>query len=1192
MKVLGLRGFVIAGVLVSLGWLYQQSAQVDADAHVRLVGHFEQLRQQDARLGQYVLQARYGLLRNYDPLVTSAHEINQLLLALAQEAGSDFANAQSPLGQAYERLKKLYADKFTLLEAFKSHASVLRNSRAYLPLGVRQMVAQPGLTEPTREALHNLLESVLALDENHAVEASSHIQDLIQQIEHVMPAKYASEWHSLVAHVKLVLEYQAEVNRYTRDIILSATDTEGSAMFNAYGAQFTQRQVRADRYRLALATLAAALLLYVAWALLALQRARRTLTDSLRELEFQKYALDQHSIVSVADRSGKIIDINAKFTEISQYSRQELVGQDHRILNSGYHSAEFFRTMWSTIGHGQVWRGLVRNRCKDGSHYWVDSTIVPFRDDAGKVVRYVSIRTDVTDKVQADARLADQRAFYEQITETLGEGLYVQDGHGCCVYLNAEAERLLGWPREQLIGKRLHPVIHQQRPDGSLLAEADCPISHAVLAHGHAMLDDQVFVRRDGTAFPVALSCRAVRNETGRVASVVVAFTDISVRKQTEQQMQQARETAERAAQVKSDFLANMSHELRTPMNGIIGMTQLALETNLTSDQREYVGLVKSSADALLTIINDILDFSKIESGKLSIEVIAFSLESMLRDTMKALATRAHDKGLELLLHIAPDVPDRVMGDPGRLRQVMVNLLGNAIKFTERGEVELSVRCEASATAAATRLRFAVRDTGIGIAPDKFDAIFESFSQADTSTTRQYGGTGLGLTISAQLVSLMGGKILLNSASGQGSEFYFSLELPLAKGVDVQSYRKDGCIVGLPVLAVDDNETNRHLLVELLQHWRMRPVAVASAEQALLEINRAAQAGQPFALALLDVQMPDMDGFTLAQKMKQQAIGVAPIMMLTSQAQRGDVQRCRDLGLAAYLTKPVVASDLLDAIMTTLGAPGDTTDVLTRHTLREDRQQQVPAQRPLSLLLAEDNAVNQRLASILLGKQGHQLQIANNGQEAVQLWQQQRFDAVLMDVDMPLMNGYEATAQIRALEKDRGGHTPIIAMTAHAMAGAREECLAHGMDGYVSKPLALAALWHELQLVLPQDAALASATPASVAPSLPVADFDALRQTIGDDRALYDELVGLYQSDAPQQLQRIRDALVNKDALALRRAAHALRGMVGVFGAARTMAIAQQLEDSSDDSALCVALADDLERYLLELTSALDARQW
>jgi len=988
------------------------------------------------------------------------------------------------------------------------------------------------------------------------------------------------------------MDYQHEVDQLTRDITQSESVYEADALFAAYGALYDQRQRLADRYRLALALAAVAILAYVAWTLTALQRARRTLTRSLRELEFQKFALDAHSIDSVADRSGKIIDINDKFTEISQYSRDELVGQDHRVLNSGYHPHEFFKDMWATIGHGQVWRGLVRNRRKNGDFYWVDSTIVPFLDDDGKVLRYVSIRTDVTDQVAADQRLDAQRAFYEKITETLGEGLYVQDAQGQCIYANAEAEHLLGWTRDALLGKKLHPIIHHQRPDGSPLPERDCPITLAVLSNGHASMDDQVFVRRDGSTFPVALSSRAILDEDGRITSVVVAFTDISLRKQAEQEMLLARQAAERAAQVKSDFLANMSHEIRTPMNGIIGMTELALETHLQPDQREYIGLVKSSADALLTIINDILDYSKIESGKLSIEVIEFSLESMLRDTLKTLASRAHEKGLELLLHIAPDVPERVQGDPGRLRQVMVNLVGNAIKFTERGEVELSVLRVPGAPSDQVRLRFAVRDTGIGIPADKFETIFDSFSQADTSTARKYGGTGLGLTISAQLVSLMGGKIALDSTVGQGSEFHFNLDMPLGKANAAAVYQRTGRTTGLSVLVVDDNESNRRLLVELLQHWKMRPTAVANARQALAEVDRATQIGAPYAMALLDVQMPDIDGFTLAKMIRDGDSKVASIMMVTSQGQRGDAQRCRELGLAAYLTKPVVASDLLDAIMTTLGEPGpNASELVTRHTLREDRQHPQDGQRALTVLLAEDNAVNQRLASILLGKQGHQLRIANNGQEAVELWQQQRFDAILMDVDMPVMNGYEATERIRALEQERGSHTPIVAMTAHAMEGARDVCLAHGMDGYVSKPIELVALWRELNELLPQDATSPSPTTTVAMSALAVADFDVLRQTIGDDRALYDELVGLNRRDAPLQLQRIRDAIANDDAAAVRRGAHALRGMVGVFAAARTMAAAQQLEDQPDGPQRAQAL-QALEEALAQLDQALAEHPW
>jgi len=1183
-----LRTLVWPLALLLLAWLYFQSSQVDSSRHVRTVGHFEQLRQQDARLNQFVLQARFNLLRNYDPLVQTQRNIEQLLAALRQDKPEYFSAGDAPVQREFVRYSALFEAKFAMVEDFKSHNAVLRNSLLYFPLAVQTLLSRAPVSVQRNALLHDLLESVLLYDATTQSQDRAHIETVLQQLLQSYP-QLTPDLTMLQRHVQIIMEYQHEVDRLTREVTQSESVDEADALFAAYGALYGQRQRLADRYRLALALTAVLILAYVAWTLAALQRARSTLTRSLRELEFQKFALDAHSIVSVADRSGRIIDINDKFTEISQYRRDELIGQDHRILNSGYHPHEFFKTMWATIGRGQVWRGLVRNRRKSGDFYWVDSTIVPFLGDDGKVQRYVSIRTDATDRVAADQQLDAQRAFYEKILETLGEGLYVQDAHGQCVYLNAEAEHLLGWRRVELLGKKLHPIIHHQRPDGGALAEADCPIFLAVRAHGHASMDDQVFVRRDGSAFPVALSSRAVLGEDGRIASVVVAFSDISSRKQVERETLRAREAAERAARAKSDFLANMSHEIRTPMNGIIGMSQLALETDLKPDQREYIGLVKSSADALLTIINDILDFSKIESGKLAMEVVEFSLESMLRDALKTLATRAHEKGLELLLHLATDVPQRVRGDPGRLRQVVLNLVGNAIKFTERGEVALTVQCEPGAPHDCQRLRFAVRDTGIGIPADKFAAIFESFTQADTSTTRQYGGTGLGLTISAQLVALMGGKIALSSTVGLGSEFFFSLDMPLGSRRPVAGYRRTGRVAGLPVLVVDDNDSNRRLLLDLLQHWQMKPVAVASAREALVEMDRAAQSGVPYALALLDVQMPEMDGFALAQRMKAGTSGVAPIMMITSQGQRGDAQRCRDLGLAAYLTKPVVASDLLDAIMTTLGEPG-AVDLVTRHTLREDRSDPWPGQRVLHLLLAEDNAVNQRLASIVLSQQGHRLLIANNGQEAVALWQQQHFDAILMDVDMPVMNGYAATERIRALELARGGHTPIIAMTAHAMEGARADCLAHGMDGYVSKPIEMQALSSELERLLTQgDAPLSSG--AVTAPSLAVADFAVLRQTIGDDRALYDELVSLYLRDAPVQLQRIRDAVASDDVDAVRRSAHTLRGMVGVFSAARTMAAAQQLEDQPDGPQRAQAL-QELEQSLAQLDQTLAGHAW
>jgi two-component system sensor histidine kinase/response regulator len=886
------------------------------------------------------------------------------------------------------------------------------------------------------------------------------------------------------------------------------------------------------------------------------QISQRELAEqALRESEAVYKSLVEGLPLNVfrKDAAGRFVDANQRFCDTLGRPLGDILNKTDFDFFPAEQCHKYRRDDERVMQSGETLEDIEAYFKPGGGKLYVQVLKAPVRDSRGKITGVQGMFWDVTARIAAAEAARESDARFRKLVQSSLIGVMVARLDGAIVEANDELLRMLGYTRDDLVAGRL-------RWDALTPGEHRAADTQAIVqlrASGTCQAWEKEYLHRDGHRVPVLVGVTMLE---GSEADCICFVVDISRQKHTEQELKAAKEAADAASQAKSQFLANMSHEVRTPMNAIIGMTELVLNTPLQPKQAEYLKMVLQSGESLLAVINDVLDFSKVESGKVDLERLPFGLRDCLGDAVKSLALRAHEKQLELALDVDADVPDWLLGDPSRLRQIVVNLVSNAIKFTPQGEVIVDVSTKARENG-SVELLVGVSDTGIGIPSEKLEHVFEAFEQADTTTTRQYGGTGLGLAIVRRLVDLMGGRIWVESTPGKGSRFNFTARLALCDLPQPDRITpKRGALRGTRTLIVDDNATNRRIVEEVLTNWELLPISCASAAEAIDLLRQGFRQGRPFELLLSDVNMPETDGFALLEQVRRDpSLGDITVILLTSADQPQDAARGERLRVAQRLMKPIKQSELFDAIVAALGI--STTDSPA------DVPTAAPTNggtRPLRILLAEDSLVNQRLAVGLLERHGHRITIANNGLEACAQLDSGSFDVVLMDVQMPELDGLAATRRIRERERLAGGHVPIIAMTAHALKGDRERCLEAGMDEYVSKPVRERQVLAALRVVLGEGGPPLPPDPAEelIAPDPSVIDWNEALRVCAGDHALLRDIVQAFLEEHPRRLDELRRAIDTRDFELLNRAAHTIKGSMRYFGAQavfdRALALEQQ----------------------------------
>jgi PAS domain S-box-containing protein len=811
----------------------------------------------------------------------------------------------------------------------------------------------------------------------------------------------------------------------------------------------------------------------------------------------------------------------------------------------------------------QAWQAAVQTECEydiehrfrrfDGVYRWFKTRGVRIRDGVGNTIKWFGTCTDITDSKKAEEALRESEHRWRSLTEALPQLVWTAKPDGACDYFSMQWTQHTGVPEDRLLGWQWMETLHpdDREPTRQLW-------TNSVAGRGPYDVEYRVS-RRDGEYRWFKTRGVPIRDSEGRIVKWFGTCTDITEGRLAAEELRLAKEAAESANRAKDEFLANVSHEIRTPMNAILGMTDLVLGTSLSDDQRQSLRTVKAAADNLLSILNDLLDFSKIEAGKLELDPADFSLRAALGDTLRTLAMRAHKKGLELVNHVQPDVPDALIGDAGRLRQVLLNLIGNAIKFTKEGEVVVRAEVAGDPVLDEIGVRFMVSDTGIGIPPEKQEKIFRAFEQEDTSTTRKYGGTGLGLTIAARLVALMGGTISVDSKPGRGSTFAFTAQFGRQSHPPVQiATRPPIQLHNLPVLIIDDNATNCHILEEWLRGWQMVPASVGDGMAAMDTLWDAAIRGRPYPLVLLDARMPDTDGMVLAAKIrKRPELSGTRIILLTSGDIPSNLARLRELRIDAHLLKPAQQDELLETIYQVMnGVRGSARSPAQFAPAEELTPETFPAIVPLNILVAEDNDFNSQLLEQLLVRRGHRVQLASDGRKALSVAEDGAFDLLLLDVHMPELDGFQVIQAIRERESRRagtGGHLPVVALTARSRKEDRERCLAAGMDDFLAKPIQAPDLWAAIERVVPAGPPANESRPSLLDPGV-------LLAACGGEAVILEKICQVFRTRLPDHLTSVRDALRDWDPPRLREAAHKLCGMVATFS---TMAggVASDVED-------------------------------